>query len=116
MLALSNHKDIDGVHVKIDEILAYLKTKQNKDGGFDIESGFEKGTNSPTATGRVIQGLIANGINPLEDEEWIKNGSTMLNAIVKSKTVKDNMKTVAMEKAKKMNILIMKQHTLLSVH
>ncbi len=92
LVALSNHKDIDGVNNKITEILNYLKTKQNEDGGFDIKSGFEKGKNSPTATGRVIQGLIANGINPLEDSEWIKNGSTMLNAIVKSKTVKDNMK------------------------
>ena len=92
LTALSNHKDVTGVQGKIDEILAYLKTKQNKDGGFDIAFGFEKGTNSPTATGRVIQGLIANGINPLEDKEWIKNDSTMLHAIVKSKTVKDNMK------------------------
>lgn len=92
LVALSNHKDIDGVEAKVTEILNYLKTKQNQDGGFDIKSGFEKGTNSPTATGRVIQGLIANGINPLEDEEWIKNGSTMLNAIVRSKTVKENMK------------------------
>ena len=92
LIALSNHKDIAGVQAKIDEILAYLKTKQNKDGGFDIVSGHEKGTNSPTATGRVIQGLMANGINPSEDEEWIKNGSTMLHAIIKSKTVKDDMK------------------------
>ncbi len=92
LTALSNHKDIDGVQAKVDEILVYLNTKQNKDGGFDIVSGYEKGTNSPTATGRVIQGLIANGIDPLEDEKWIKNDSTMLNAIVKSKTIKGNMK------------------------
>lgn len=92
LVALSNHKDIDGVESKVTEILNYLKTKQNEDGGFDIKSGFEKGTNSPTATGRVIQGLIANGINPLEDEEWIRDDSTMLDAIVKSKIVKDNMK------------------------
>jgi hypothetical protein len=92
LAALSNHKDVEGISAKINDILAYLKTRQNADGGFDIESGAEKGKNSPTATGRVILGLIANGINPLEDEEWIKNGSTMLDAIVKSKTVKENMK------------------------
>ncbi len=92
LAALSNHKDVEGVSEKINVILTYLKTKQNADGGFDIESGFEKGKNSPTATGRVILGLVANGINPLEDEAWIKNGSTMLDAIVKSKTVKENMK------------------------
>lgn len=92
LVALSNHKNIGNVEAKVTEILNYLKIKQNEDGGFDIEKGWEKGKNSPTATGRVIQGLIANGINPLEDEEWIKNGSTMLNAIVRSKTVKENMK------------------------
>ncbi|MCG4586246.1 hypothetical protein L0P56_12175, partial [Anaerosalibacter bizertensis] len=69
LVALSNHKDVKGVEAKVNEILNYLKTKQNEDGGFDIEKGFDKGKNSPTATGRVIQGLIANGINPLEDKE-----------------------------------------------
>ncbi len=92
LTALSNHKDVSGAEAEITKILDYLKTKQNDDGGFDIEVGTEKGKNSPTATGRVIQGLIANGINPLKDTEWMKNGSTILDAIIKSKTVKGNMK------------------------
>lgn len=92
LVALSNHKDIDGVNDKINSIIKVIKEKQNSDGGFNLSSGVDSGRNVSLATAKIIQGLVANDINPLEDKEWTKNGSTMLNSLLKSKIVKDQLK------------------------
>ncbi|MGF7060350.1 Ig-like domain-containing protein [Brassicibacter mesophilus] len=92
LIALANHKDIEGVNEEIDKLINFLKAKQNEDGGFDINDGWYQGKNSPIAIGGVIQGLIANGINPLYSGEWIKNGNTVLDALLKSKVVKEDIK------------------------
>ncbi|WP_053955283.1 Ig-like domain-containing protein [Inediibacterium massiliense] len=85
LTALAKHKDIGGVEEKINEWIEYIKKQQNEDGGFDANGGYFK--NSPITTGTVIQGLIANGINPLYDKVWMKNKKTMLDSMLKSKFV-----------------------------
>jgi uncharacterized protein YjdB len=93
LTAFANHKNIQGVNEKINEIIAYLKNKQNDDGGFELGGGYFK--NSPIATGTVIQALVANGVNPLYSKEWIKNRKTVLDSILKSKYIGENEKAFA---------------------
>lgn len=88
LTALAKHKDIDGVKEEVNRLLDFFKEKQNEDGGFDIKEGWKQGKNSPLAIGRIIQALIANDINPLYSEEWIKNGNTMVDALLKSKIIR----------------------------
>ncbi|WP_026895791.1 S-layer homology domain-containing protein [Clostridiisalibacter paucivorans] len=90
LTALAKHKDIDGVEEEVDRLISFLKEKQNEDGGFDIKEGWKQGKNSTLATGRIIQALIANDINPLYSKEWIKNGNTMVDALLKSKIIRQN--------------------------
>lgn len=92
LLALSNHKDKENVKHMIDYMLKVIKDNQNNDAGFNMRSAGEKGTNSPLAIARVIQGLIANGIDPLA-KEWQVNGKTMLDALLKSKIVKKDLES-----------------------
>lgn len=77
LIALSKHRDIEGVNQQISSILNYLKVQQNTDGGFNY-GGY---TNNPFAIGTVIQGLIAVGENPF-DAKWKKNGRTMVEALL----------------------------------
>lgn len=88
LLALSNHKNIDGVENFINEILINLENEQKSDGSFNNSVG--KG--ATRAMARVVQGLVANGIDPLEDERFIKNGKTIIHAILNNKIVKDEKK------------------------
>ena len=64
LIALSKHRDIDGVSKVILDSIDYLKSMQSDTGGLDI-SGFG---DTPQYTGLVIQALIANGVDPLSDE------------------------------------------------
>lgn len=93
LIALSNHREKENVNETIDQIYTVLKENQNDDGGFTMRNATSDGVNTPLAIGRIIQGLIANGINPLEDEEWIKNGNTMLDAMVRSKIVANKLES-----------------------
>jgi uncharacterized protein YjdB len=92
LTVLAKHKSIEGVKEEINALLDFLKSKQNSEGGFDIAKGYLQGKNSSVAAGRVIQGLVANGINPLYDDEWIKNGNTIFDALLKCKIIKDDFK------------------------
>ncbi|WP_053955277.1 Ig-like domain-containing protein [Inediibacterium massiliense] len=90
LTALSKHNDVEGVKETIQTLMDFLKFKQNEDGGFDTQSRTLGFKNSTIATGRVIQALIANGIDPISDKEWIKNDQTMLDALLKNKIVQEN--------------------------
>jgi len=79
IMALANHKDIQGVTDLINSSLAYLKSQQLDTGGFQAW-----GAENPYSISAVIQALIANDINPLS-QEWIKNGNTMLDALLSFK-------------------------------
>ena len=78
LIALSKHRNIDGVEKQIENNLNYIKAKQNDDGGFDY-GGY---SNSPFAIGTIIQGLMAVGENPYE-AKWKKNGMTMVEVLLK---------------------------------
>ena len=83
MIALSNHKEVDGVHQVLDKLKTELKKVQNEYAGYDIQDGQHK--NSPIGTGLVVQALIAYGENPLTDKQWIVNRKTMLDCILMTK-------------------------------
>jgi len=79
IMALANHKDIEGVANLINSSLEYLKSQQLDTGGFEAW-----GAENPYSISSVIQALIANNINPLS-QDWIKNGNTMLDALLRFK-------------------------------
>lgn len=81
LIALSPHKDIDGVQDFIDSKLQQINSEQTQSGGFKDAMGNE---NSSTIC-YVISALIANGINPLTDDAWIKDSKTLLDALLKYK-------------------------------
>lgn len=75
LVALSNHKDVEGVEKTIEKALNYLKENQLSTGGF--ESWGNENANSIAA---VISGLVALEEDVLS-EYWIKDGNTMLDAL-----------------------------------
>lgn len=77
LIALSKHKDVDGVSQLIDSSIAYLKSNQSDDGGYDM-MGYG---DTPQYTGLVIQALIANGIDPLSSQ-WEKGDKTLLESLL----------------------------------
>jgi hypothetical protein len=79
IIALANHKDINGVQDVINLSIDYLKSQQLSTGGFAAW-----GAENPYSIATVIQALVANHINPLS-EEWIKNNNTMLDALLQFK-------------------------------
>jgi len=79
IIALGNHKDIEGVEAAITKGIAYLKANQKASGGFEAW-----GEENPYSVSAVIQSLIALGEDPLS-EEWTKNGNTMLDALLSYK-------------------------------
>ncbi|MFX0549511.1 Ig-like domain-containing protein [Hathewaya histolytica] len=87
LTALGKYKNFKGVEATKNTLINFLKEKQNNEGGFNLAKGYFN--NSPVATGAVIQGLIANGISPLNSTEWIKNGKTMLDSMLMAKYAGD---------------------------
>lgn len=84
--ALAPHKDIEGVETFINTKLEYIKSKQLETGGFemmDMMSGESVESSIPTAY--VISALVANGIDPLTEQEWIKGENTLLDSLLKFK-------------------------------
>ncbi|WP_164971609.1 Ig-like domain-containing protein [Clostridium tetani] len=77
--ALSNHNNNEEINKIINSSIEFIKDKQNSNAGFSKD-----GNNSLVSTAIVIQGLIANKIDPLGNE-WTKNGNTMLDVILKAK-------------------------------
>lgn len=82
LIALAPHKDIENVESFINSKLDYIRSKQLSTGGFEFTDGL--GENSLSIS-YVISALVANGINPLTDEEWIKDGNTILDALLQYK-------------------------------
>lgn len=78
--ALAAHKDIKEAADTINSSVEYLKNQQNTTAGYDA---YGQG-NNPCTISAVIQGLIANNISPLSDEWW-KNGSSMVDALLTNK-------------------------------
>lgn len=78
LIALSSHKEINGVKETITGVKKYLKSNQNKNGLIDNSGD----------TALVIQGLIALGENPLDDYWKVNNGDnkiSLLDAILSCK-------------------------------
>lgn len=75
LVALANHRDIDGVEATIARSLNYLRESQLSTGGFA-----SWGTDNANSVATVISGLVAVREDVLSDD-WIKDGSTMLDAL-----------------------------------
>ena len=65
------------VGIAVDGALACLSEKQLADGGYQ-----SYGVENPESTAQVMVALTALGIDPLEDERFIKNGSTLLDVML----------------------------------
>jgi hypothetical protein len=77
LMALANHRDLDGVEECISSSLEYIKLNQGENGGF-----ISWGSESLYSTAAAIQGLIAVGEDPLS-EEWTKeSGMTPLDFLL----------------------------------
>ncbi|QZY55704.1 S-layer homology domain-containing protein [Crassaminicella profunda] len=74
MMALGNHKDIEGVINSIDKAKKYIENNKEK---------ILNSSNECTISA-VIQGLIAVGENPLASK-WTVDGKTMLSSLLKLK-------------------------------
>ncbi len=82
IMALANHRDLDGVEECINTSLEYIKSKQGQNGGF-----ISRGAESPYSTAAAIQGLIAVGEDPLSQEWTVDNGKNPLDFLMTFKTV-----------------------------
>lgn len=78
--ALSNHKDIKGVEEIINSSIDYINSKQLESGGFE-----SYGDENPYTLSAVIQALIANE-EDISSKRWVKNGNTLLDALLTFKT------------------------------
>lgn len=76
--ALAPHYGEDDVRAAVDGALDLLGEKQLEDGGYR-----SFGTNNPESPAQVIVALSSLGIDPAEDERFIKNGSTLLDGMLK---------------------------------
>ncbi|WP_027624211.1 DUF4430 domain-containing protein [Clostridium lundense] len=79
--ALAPYKELPEVKNILNTSLKYIKDEQNSQGGYDLN---KKIKNDPRTISKVIQALIANGVDPLSDE-WCKNKNTMLDALLQNK-------------------------------
>ncbi len=77
--ALANHKDVEGVEDFINNKLSIIQSKQLENGGFESVDGFGEDSQ---AISYVISALVANGIDPLSDSNWIKNEKNVLDALL----------------------------------
>lgn len=87
IIALSSHKDVEGVNALIEELKEYLKNEQLYDGSFSINSLADDDSDSEgnaVATAMVIQALVALGENPLSNG-WVKDGINLLTALLSFK-------------------------------
>jgi hypothetical protein len=87
IIALSFHKDRDGISDKIEDYMNDLKACQIDSGGFNYSAGSYSENESSEYDAMAIQAIIAAGKDPLSDE-FKKNGSTPLDAVMAFK--KDN--------------------------
>ncbi|WP_270474621.1 DUF4430 domain-containing protein [Clostridium cochlearium] len=92
LIALANHKDVEGVTEKINGIKKYLKTLQTNNGFIKQKTSWSE-EESCHITANMIQALIALGEDPLSNE-WTKedekgNKVNMLDAILSCKEGKE---------------------------
>ncbi len=87
ILALSKHKELG--QTTIDSIVNNLSSLQKDNGGYLVKG---IGDGATVGMSRVVQGLVANGINPLTDERFIKNENTIVDAILRNKVEKPELK------------------------
>ncbi|MGX8795087.1 DUF4430 domain-containing protein [Fusibacter sp. JL298sf-3] len=91
LVALGLYRDqVGAAATKADALIQWLQSQQNVDGGFDLDGGYF--SNSPMATASVVQGLVANGINPAYHPNWTRNGNTPLNSLLKCKYISPDPK------------------------
>lgn len=100
--ALAPYYDkIDNVKIAINKAINVLSENQKSDGGFA-----SWGTVNSESIAQVIVALTSLNINPLTDERFIKNGNTLLDALMKfsvengfSHTINGNYNQMATEQA-----------------
>ncbi|MBQ1515908.1 MAG: S-layer homology domain-containing protein, partial [Lachnospiraceae bacterium] len=68
------------VKTAVDEALAWLSAHQNDDGGFSA-SGYQNAGPSSESTAQVIVALGALGLDADEDERFVKNGNSPVDAL-----------------------------------
>lgn len=80
IIALSKHRNINGVNDFIKELVNELKNNQLENGGFKYYT-FK---NSPYSTALVIEALISIGEDPKSDS-WVKDGKNPVEALLNCK-------------------------------
>lgn len=68
----------DTIAESVERAISFLSEKQLESGGFQ-----SYGTENPESSSQVIIALTSMGIDPLNDERFIKNGKTLLDGILK---------------------------------
>lgn len=76
--ALSPYISQKGVNNSVESALAFLSKRQQADGGFS-----SMGNANPESAAQVLTALSALKIDCLKDERFIKNGSTVIDGILK---------------------------------
>lgn len=89
IMALGNHKNIEGVEAAITKGISYIKDNQEDNGGF-----VSWGADNPYSVSAAIQGLIAVGEDPLSEEWTTESKKTMLDALL-SFMVDDHFENVS---------------------
>ena len=70
------YKTREDVKAAVDKALELLASKQNLDGGY-----ISFGADNPEGSAQLIMAMASIGIDAMEDERFIKNGNTLLDAI-----------------------------------
>ena len=78
LFALADYQDHANVGEAITRGVAYLASQQNADGGFGKAWNSDAPSSNANSTGRVLYGLAALGIDPLQDERFSQNGNSLL--------------------------------------
>ena len=77
MVALAPYRNQPKVKKALDRAIAYLSKKQNKNGGYKFY-----GTENSESCAQAICGLIACGVNPNTDSRFVKNGKSIVDALL----------------------------------
>ncbi|MDD7350075.1 MAG: hypothetical protein PUG66_09605 [Clostridiales bacterium] len=86
--ALSNYIDLPEVKKAVEDALKVMSAQQNDDGGFA-----SWGTVNAESIAQVICGLTMLGIDPTMEENFIKNGNTLVDALKNFQVAYDDKHT-----------------------
>ena len=92
MIALAPYMSQTKVKTAVNKAIAYLSDAQQDDGGFQ-----SWGTSNSESCSQAICGLLACGVNPNTDSRFIKNGKSVLDALMSfytEETDKDTGETI----------------------